>query len=225
MMSNAKSAVSTGIANVITFFSQLPSKVLAFIKSLASDLVSKFKDMFTNAKTAVTNGVDNIVSAIKNFGTTFLNSGKGLLDSFVKGIKNGIGNAVKAVSDGMKKVREFLPFSPAKKGALSDLDKSGESFFPTWYNGALKQVRPMTRAIGGAMASMNNELQSGYGEVASFTGGRSSMKVTVTHEVAGKVEVTGDNGKESFELASQQVKEQFNSSDVLGGLRQAIRKR
>jgi phage-related protein len=54
---------------------------------------------------------------------TFLKAGKGFIDALVDGIKsaaNGVYDTVKGVA---KKIRDFLPFSPAKVGPLSDLDK------------------------------------------------------------------------------------------------------
>jgi phage-related protein len=224
MMTSAKSTAQSGISNVVSFFSSLPSKIMNFINNLKSQLVNGFKTMMSNAKSAISTGVQNMISAVKGFASTFLSAGKGLLESFTKGIKNGISKAVGAVKDGMAKVRDFLPFSPSKKGALRDLDKSGESFFPTWYEGALKKVSPMTRAIGGALGTMNRELEGGFGEVANFTGGRSKVIVTHVHQHSGQVAVQGDTGRETLQMVGSSM-QQTTENDVLGGLRQAIRKR
>lgn len=225
MMSQAGSAVSSGISKVISFFTKLGSQIASTVSSIASKLVSGFRNMMSQGASAVSSGVGKIVSAIKGFGSTFVSAGKGLLDAFTKGIKSGISKAVGAVKDGMSKIRSFLPFSPAKKGALSDLDKSGESFFPTWYNGALKKVPAMTRAIGGAMAEVSGALTSEFEPVslADFSGGNSRQTVTI--RVEGEVDVKGDSGKEQVKMVSQELSTQISSNDVISGLRQAIRKR
>jgi phage-related protein len=221
MMSNAKSAVSSGISNVVSFFSSLPSKVLGFIKSLASQLVSSFKSMMSNAKSAVSSGVQGVISAIKNFGSSFLSAGRGLIDAFTKGIKSAIGRAKSAVADGMSAIRRLLPFSPAKEGPLSDLDKSGMSFFPTWYEGALKKVPAMQKAIGGAMGTIGRTMERQGGvALEAFSGGRTQVRVV--HEVRGTVEVQGDNGnREVIRTAGESV-EEFT---FLRDLRQVIRQR
>lgn len=82
----------------------------------------------SKALDAVIDGVKDILSGIKNWFSDMVESGKGLISAFTDCIKEGFGKAVTAVKDGLKKVRDFLLFSPAKKVPLSDLDKSGESF-------------------------------------------------------------------------------------------------
>jgi tape measure domain-containing protein len=226
-MSNAGRAVSEWISKMVQWFKELPGKVMNALSNLASNLSSAFSKALDAGKQAVSRGIETIISTIKNWASTFVDAGKGLLNSFVDGIKSGISKAASAVSDGMKTIRSFLPFSPAKKGPLSDLDKSGESFFPTWYNGALSKVSSMERAIGGAMGGLNSELASARGSVGleAFTGGRSKVTVVHKHEHAGTVKVQGDNGnKETLKVAGQTVKE-TTENDVMEGLRQAIRKR
>ncbi|WP_100373392.1 phage tail protein [Bacillus sp. FJAT-45037] len=227
MWNNAKAKTTEGIDAVVSFFSGLPSKAMEFINTLASDLIAKFTGMMSDGKDAVSTGIDNIISTITNFGSTFLDAGKGLLSSFTDGIKDGISGALGAVSEGMSSIRNFLPFSPAKKGALSDLDKSGASFFPTWYEGALKNVRPMARAIGGAMEDLNDELVGGSGGglgVALDSFG-SSRKQTLTIRVEGDVNVKGDSGEEQVKFVAEQTRQQLSDNQAFNGLRQAIRQR
>jgi phage-related protein len=221
MMNNAKSAVQSGVQNVVSFFQSLPSKIMSFINSLKSQLVSGFKSMMSSAKSAVSSGVQGVVSAIKGFGSSFLSAGRGLIDAFTSGIKSAIGKAKSAVADGMNAIRRLLPFSPAKEGPLSDLDKSGESFFPTWYEGALKKVPAMGRAIGGAMETLQRAVESKGGvALEAFNGGRSQVRIV--HEVRGTVEVQGDNGNsEVIQVAGESVEE----IDFLRDLRQVIRQR
>lgn len=227
MMSRAKSAVQNGISAVVNFFGNLASQVISKISSLGSQLASKFTSMMSSARSAVSNGVSNIVSAVKNFASTFLSAGKGLLEAFTKGIKNGISNAISAVKSGMSKIRDFLPFSPAKKGALSDLDKSGESFFPTFAKGMGKGTVAMLRMADKGMTELSsvlNEPATQMEQLQSFSLGRSSITVIHRHEHSGEVEVRGDNGnRETLSLVGNAM-QTTTENDVFSGLRQAIRK-
>lgn len=222
MMSRAKSLVSTGITNIVNFFRQLPGKVLSFITSLAGKLVSNFTNMMGKAKSAVSKGVSNVVGAIKGFVGKFLSAGKGLLEAFTKGIKSGINAAKGAVEKGMGAIRKLLPFSPAKEGPLSDLDKSGESFFPTWYEAALKKVPKMSREIGGAMGKLNGELTKGNGsvELEAFSGGRA--RITIVHEHRGTVEVEGDNSSESVDFTANSIRSETEIT-AMNDLRRIVR--
>jgi phage-related protein len=224
MASSVGSAISSMASNIISAVSSMASNIVSSITSAMSSFVSAVASGASNAVSAIRTGVSNMISAVKSFMGSFLSAGKGLLDAFTKGIKSGISNAVSAVKGGMSKIRSYLPFSPAKKGALSDLDKSGESFFPTWYKGALTQVGSMKRAIGGAMGTLNGQLENRAGSVQLDSFGMSSNRV-IRIEIGGSVDVKGDTGKETLQYAGSQVVQTTAETDLLSGLRQAIRKR
>ncbi|MBL5830858.1 hypothetical protein HV417_02115 [Bacillus sporothermodurans] len=226
LWSKAKSLTSSGVSAVVSFFKSLPSKAYSALSSLGSRISSAFSSAMSKAKSVVTKGISSMISAIKGWAGKFVSSGKGLLDAFAKGISSGISKAVGAVKNGMSKIRSYLPFSPAKKGPLSDLDKSGEAFFPTWYNGALSRVKPMTRAIGSAMGAMNSSLENGFGSVGleSFSGGRSKMTVTVNHEHSGSVQVQGDTGRETLKMTGQAI-QTTTERDIFKDLRQVVRQK
>ncbi|PHF15622.1 hypothetical protein COF84_19210 [Bacillus wiedmannii] len=181
---------------------------------------------FTTAVYKVQSGIKSMISQFTGFFTTFYNSGKGLLSSFVNGITSGFGDAVSAVSRGMSSIRAYLPFSPAKKGPLSDLDKSGKAFFPTWYEAALTQVGAMERSMGRAFGGVANQADvalAGTG-LEAFTGGRS--KIVVEHIHKGEVDINGEDLKASINQVSREVVNtaQIGSRFDYGGLQQSIRK-
>lgn len=225
MVSKIISIVVKFVSNLVKNFLQLPSKIGSALSSLGGKLSSVFTSAMSRGKSAVTKGISNIIGAIKGWMGKFTSSGKGLLDAFTKGITRGISGAVGAVKKGMSSIRKFLPFSPAKEGPLSDLDKSGESFFPTWYEAALKQVRPMEKAVSGAMGKVNNALnseQSGM-SLSAFSGGRTSITVVHRHEHDGTIKVNGDNGTEALRMAGQEIMTK-TENDIFSGLRTQVRK-
>ncbi|HHT7065290.1 hypothetical protein L4A54_07435 [Bacillus cereus] len=199
----------------------------------AADMLKEFgsgiKNGFFDAKWKVTDGLNGMVDKFTGYFRDFYNSGKGLLGEFVRGIKSKFVDAAQAVSDGMASIRKYLPFSPAKKGPLSDLDKSGEAFFPTWYEAALTQVRSMERAVGGAFKGVANEANvalAGTG-LEAFTGGKTAITVTHKHEhsVSGEVDVNGEQLKATVEQrVTRTAYEQGLSGMDYGGLQQSIRK-
>lgn len=76
------------------------------------------------------------------------------MSSLAKGISNGISKAISAVKSGMATIRSYLPFSPAKEGPLSDLDKSGESFFPTFASRMKQGLSPALQSVGAGLGQM-----------------------------------------------------------------------
>lgn len=212
------------------FFSGFIGTFISILKGFGVDVVGNFKTMMSNGKTAVTDGISNIISGIKGYFTQMVSSGKGLLEAFTDGIKKGISKAVSAVSDGMKQIRDFLPFSPAKKGALSDLDKSGKSFFPTFAGGMAKGTSAMLSMANKGMNELNDILMAEKGNVQLDSFG-ASLSSRVVHEFrhTGEVEVKGADGtssKVAVDFVAGSVEERFlNWDDLVSDLRQAVRKR
>jgi TP901 family phage tail tape measure protein len=70
-----------------------------------------------------------------SFGTNAYNWGRDLIGNFAQGIKDNIQNATSAVAEMTSQIGQYLPHSPAEKGALSDLDKRGQYFTDTFLDG------------------------------------------------------------------------------------------
>ncbi|PFL37340.1 hypothetical protein COJ26_09685 [Bacillus thuringiensis] len=258
IVNDAKQKVTNLKNGVVEKYEELKSKTVDKLQGMLNDTKQKFNDMVQAAKDKVSNfgeagsdmlralknsvrdgfndavsatgdGIRKMVNKFTGYFRDFYNSGKGLLSEFVNGIWKGFGDAADAVSRGMKNIRAYLPFSPAKKGPLSDLDKSGEAFFPTWYEAALTQVSAMDRAIGGAFKGVANEANvalAGTG-LEAFTGGKTAITVTHKHEhsVSGEVDVNGEQLKATVEQRVTRIAyEQGLGGMDYGGLQQSIRK-
>ncbi|WP_260865576.1 hypothetical protein [Bacillus cereus] len=199
----------------------------------AKDMMKWFKDGLTqgfdDAKWKVSDGMRNIVDKFTGWFKDFYRSGKGLLSEFTSGITSGFWDAADAVARGMKNIRAYLPFSPAKKGPLSDLDKSGEAFFPTWYEAALTQVSAMDRAIGGAFSGVADTASVALASTGleAFTGGRTSVTVNHVVKVDGTVGLDSKGIEEFEDRVTQQVVNTsgggYGGMDY-SGLQQSIRK-
>ncbi|MFU1885160.1 hypothetical protein [Bacillus wiedmannii] len=255
MKTDASNKIESMKQAVVQKYEQIKNDTVNKLKQMVSDTQQKFNDIvqaaenkvssmgraaknmmtgftegiangFTSAVYKVQSGIQSMISQFTGFFTTFYNSGKGLLGSFISGITSGFGDAVSAVARGMSNIRAYLPFSPAKKGPLSDLDKSGKAFFPTWYEAALTQVGAMERSMGRAFGGVANSADvalAGTG-LEAFTGGRS--KIVVEHIHKGEVDINGEDLKTSINQVSREVVNtaQAGSRFDYGGLQQSIRK-
>lgn len=203
------------------------------MKRAASDMFKGVKDAvsdgFRDAVYKTTDGLRSMVNKFTGYFRDFYNSGKGLLSEFVSGIKSGFLKAGSAVLDGMASIRQYLPFSPAKKGPLRDLDKSGEAFFPTWYEAALTQVTSMERSIGRAFTGVADTASvalAGTG-LEAFTGGMTSVTVNHVVKVDGTVGLDSKGIEEFEDRVTQQVVNTsgggYGGMDY-SGLQQSIRK-
>lgn len=108
-------------------------KVSAWTKKAWSIVSQVVKDSWEKLKSAtsagaksiwsmISNTFNNIVSFLKGLGSTFYQAGKGLIQQIINGIQSMARKVTSTVSNIAGKIRDFLPFSPAKTGPLSDLN-------------------------------------------------------------------------------------------------------
>jgi hypothetical protein len=107
-------------------------------------------DGFKSIFEGVWNGITNFLGGV---GKLFYDSGKAIIETLVNGIKSVAEAPVKAIKGVLDKVREFLPFSDAKKGALSELTYSGGAIMTTISSGVDKKAGALTDAVSGAFST------------------------------------------------------------------------
>ena len=141
----------------------------------------------------ITGAWDTIVAGIAGFGSSLLagitdawnsvleyfgglnlfESGAKLLDTFIEGIKSKVSALVDSVSGALSSVREYLPFSDAHTGPLSQLTLSGSRMMTTLADGVNLGKGGLVATVAGALSSAGAKIQ-GWWE--SLTGGASGME-------------------------------------------------
>lgn len=96
-----------------------------------------------------------ITGAISGLWQTLYNAGANIIEGLAKGIGSAVGKVTGAIKDVMGKVRDFLPFSPAKTGPFS-----GRGW--TLYSG-----RSITKALADGMTDNLRQVQQAGLAVAS----------------------------------------------------------
>ena len=86
-------------------------------------------------------------------GINLYESGAKLLNTFVDGIKSMASAPIKAVEDVLAKVREYLPFSDAHTGPLSQLTLSGTRMMTTIGEGVGQGAPALLASVSGALGS------------------------------------------------------------------------
>lgn len=136
---------------------------------------------FANLPNAINNAVKAGVNQINSFlnwlaglGNNFAHMaeswGNGLIQGFINGMQSMYGNVQNAMNNFVNWLSQYLPHSDAKKGALSNLTASGQSFADTFLSGiegakidpfgtlspalANSSIPPMS-ALGGGSSSLN----------------------------------------------------------------------
>lgn len=84
---------------------------------------SKITDFFYNLWEKVKGIFTAAWQWIASLGTKFFDAGSNIISSIYDGIKSTINKPIEAVQDMVQKIRNYLPFSPAKIGPLKDLNR------------------------------------------------------------------------------------------------------
>ncbi len=150
----AFNAIKLVVLTVFEFVKTYINTVLDIISGIFKTVMALIRGDWQGAwraiKETVMNVFNNIKTMLTNTKSIFLDAGKGFITALVDGIKSGASIIWDTMKDVTQKIRDFLPFSPAKVGPLSDLDQ-------------LDFAGPISNAIRGGVpdvqASMNSMLQ------------------------------------------------------------------
>jgi len=132
--SSARSIVTNAMQAIKSIVTSVWNAVKSSVTSVLSGILSSVKSTFSNIILAISSAMSKVgstvrsgfnaaLNVVKSIGSSFYNAGRGLIEQMIGGIGSMAGAIADKVSSVVSKVRDFLPFSPAKVGPLSDLDK------------------------------------------------------------------------------------------------------
>ncbi|WP_138751125.1 hypothetical protein [Paenibacillus sinopodophylli] len=149
-------AVVKFVWNTITSIISIAWAIISGLIQTALGLLTGDWKMAWEGIKSVFEGIWNgIIDFLGGLGSLFYDSGKAIITTLVDGIKSMAMAPVKAIEGVMEKVREFLPFSDAKKGPLSQLTYSGGAVMTTLATGVNKQQGALQDAVSNAFAGTN----------------------------------------------------------------------
>lgn len=130
LINGVLSLLGTLLSAAGTLISQMITKIGSYFGQLLASggqLVENIKNGVTNAADQVKNAIGSVIEgawqAIQGWFSKFTDAGANIVGMIADGITGAIGKAKEAIDGVVSKIRNFLPFSPAKEGPLSDLHK------------------------------------------------------------------------------------------------------
>jgi len=118
-----KTVISVVFSVIKTIIKTAMTIIKGIINTITKVLKGDWEGAWKSIKETVMKVFDNIKEFITGLKEKFLTAGKNIINAIIDGVKSAGKNLLGAFKDIMKKVRDFLPFSPAKTGPLQDLDK------------------------------------------------------------------------------------------------------
>ena len=148
-----KENVNNVLQAVVGYFAEKLATAVRYVTTRFTLLKKAFRLGMEAAKEIVSNAIE----AIKDFFDIDLSaSGEGMINSVAAGIRGAVGAVTSAVSWVAGKARAFLPFSPAKEGPLSDLDRL--NFGGTIAKSIYRDTGTVRRAMATLMSHAQPEL-------------------------------------------------------------------
>lgn len=186
--------------------------------------VGNFSGQFMSALYGVFN---QVVSYISSVGSSFYQAGASLMSTFASGIMSSANAAYDAVRSKVSEIRDLLPFSPAKEGPLSDLDKSGGSFFKTFADSL--NVADLQSAISNNLGSLSLDTGSStYGvqtglsnQLTSPNSGNGNQSVTYNQNISISASVSSREIIDTLKTAQRDFLKFLDGSGIVVNRRQS----
>lgn len=196
-------------------------KVTAFMGKVWGWLTSKISAGIGIIKGAFSSIVNFITGKIE----WFRESGKKIVTTLTAGIKSAASAPVNAIKGIFTKVRQFLPFSDAKTGPLSQLTLSGERVLTTMVSGMQKvenlpaeQAGKSFAKIGGAQSREIKKisLTEKTTETAAVGTTKENSKKTIIQKLNINVKLDEIDDIKKLKKLLEQIEDMANSGDDEG---------
>lgn len=153
------------------------SRIAPFFSSLWANIRSGAASAWQSLSSGAASAAQAVISALASLPSMAFNAGVALGQSFAQGIQSMISQATSAVASMTSAVRQYLPFSPAKEGALSDLDKV--DIVGTIASNV--DSSPLVNALNTALGTARSVLSPSSGSTAVGASGAGSGSVQITY--------------------------------------------
>jgi len=181
------------IGDVLSAGVDLVVELIKGIGQMFGDILSAGKDLVVEVVSGITGKISDVFNAgkdlaqealdgVENIATSFFDAGKNIVSSIIDGIKAAPQNITSAIKEMAGAARDFLPFSPAKKGPLKDLDKLD-------FGGPIEDS--LKKAIPNVQAELQALLNIGGPETVLSTPEPSYVDVGGTYEITIVSEIDG----------------------------------
>lgn len=176
------------------FTNTIPEAWNSLVEAVRGLVNGLFNDIDTAIRSAGTNVLnffsttlpETIRSAVGRFGEILIDAGRNIINGLISGIKSRFPNLDSVMTEVGKKIREYLPFSPAKEGPLSgpgDPTLAGQKIVQMIATG-MEMELPTLQAASASTASVifgPNSIQVGFNGALPTT-----AQATATGAAAGQ---------------------------------------
>lgn len=221
ILSGVWGAIKAIVQGAIAIVGSVISAGMSLASSVVSGAVNGIRNFFSSAFGAlggiVSSAIDGVVgfiqglpgralSVLSGIGGVLRGSGQALINGFLDGIKAAASNIGDVVGGVVQSVRDFFPFSPAKKGPLSGrgyVTHSGKALVGDFADSMEGQVSRVKSAAATVTAAVSLGGRMAPGAAGASAGSAVSATANSGLEAGVQVTVQGNVGWSATELADQ----------------------
>ncbi len=162
MGANLRDSIVETFHNIVNSVKTAGVNIVTNVKNAWDNVVASITNAIGKAKTAAGNVMQGIVDTIKGWFGSFASAGANIVGMIADGIMGAIGKVTSAIGSVTAKIREFLPFSPAKQGALRDIHKLnfGGTIADSIDRDAYKPIQAVKAMTSGIRDTWSNQVGS-----------------------------------------------------------------
>lgn len=142
--------------------------IVGTITGAWDSIVGGIAEFGASLLTGITSAWDRVLEFFS--GLNLFESGAKLLSTFIEGVKSKVSALVDSVSGALASVREYLPFSDAHVGPLSQLTLSGARMMSTLARGVTTGQGGLVSTVGGALSSVNESIRNWWAGLGNTAG-------------------------------------------------------
>lgn len=175
---NFRNGIINGWNNIVAAAQQLATNIATWFGNMVNtiittgtNIVNSVKQTWDNVTTSISNAVgkakeaassvmQGVIDTIKGWFGSFVGAGANIVGMIADGIRGAVGKVKSAIGSVTSKIRDFLPFSPAKKGALRDIHRLnfGGTIADSIKRDSFKPIQAVSDLTQGIRSTWSNDV-------------------------------------------------------------------
>lgn len=156
MVSSAIAQIQGVLSGLIGVITGIVSQIQATVSGAISSTIAQIQAGLAALPGVISSIGSQMIATITGLAGQFFAAGQALITQLANGIKAAAGAALSAMSGIAGQLRGMMPFSPAKYGPLSDIDKTGYGLVNTFAKGII--AAPLVKAMNSALMPMTGAM-------------------------------------------------------------------
>lgn len=209
------SSIWDGILDVIT---TTVNGIRDTVESIFNSLEGIVSSAFDLVYSAVETGINKAYEVVTGMFDKFTEAGSNIVESIASGIRNAVGKVTDAIGNVTDKIRDYLPFSPAKEGALRDIMdiKIAESIAESISKGERTAVNAMARLANAVHEAAPEQIKVADLDSGNFRGYAGRVSSEISANIAeGDGSIRGELARIRQELAVQTTELQKQKQTII----------